>query len=354
MRHDGMIAKGVGRRGSVARACVAFACAALMFLMACPQALALAKSNARDFHEAAVQEFVIPGLDDFFVPQGISYDDRTDAFFIGGYMVGSSADPVYLVSRATGDLQKTVYLLDVDGNPQTSHAGGILVHGDYVYIAGSTDACLYAYSYNDIVDAPDLGSVACLGPIPVGTPDDGFRASWVAAVGDTLLVGEFNFNFLPFLQVSVEPALIDREGDEYRARAVALAFGEGDDTVLGVSLEPLAFYFLPDKVQGFAFSGGMAYLSTSILIGRGRVLTFDLSEVEWVGDRTFFGRTAPAYVLGDAAWVSESVVTPMAEEIEIVDDRLYVVNESASGIFLFGRLLEAQWCYSVGLDFLTP
>ena len=223
---------------------------------------ALANTNGRQFRDAAKQEFLIPGLDTSFVPQGLSYDERTDAFFIGGYAFDNSSDPIYMVDRTSGEQVKVVYLLDLEGEAQTSHGGGLLVHGDYIYLAGSTEACLYVYAYNDIIAAPDGAQITCLGSVPLGTTQDSMRISWVSSTDDSLVVGEFNFNYLSFYRVSIEAGYSDDYGLEYRARAAFFTFSDSEDSCFGIERTPSALIYLPDKVQGFACEDNTVYLST--------------------------------------------------------------------------------------------
>ena len=44
-------------------------------------------------------------------------------------------------------------------------------------------------------------------------------------------------------------------------------------------------------------------------------------------------------------------IAPMSEEIEIVDGKLYVMCESASNKYIFGKFTGGKWCYATDLDF---
>ncbi|MBR2836347.1 MAG: hypothetical protein IKE43_11665 [Coriobacteriales bacterium] len=330
----------------------AFALAVCLVLALGIVSPAFANTSGREFRDAAKQEFLIPGLDTSFVPQGLSYDERSDAFFIGGYAYDSSADPIYMVDRASGEPLKVVYLLDPKGDAQTSHGGGLLVHGDYVYLAGSTEACLYVYDYHDIIAASDGAQIACLGSIPLGTTQDTMRISWVSSTDDALVVGEFNYTYLSFYRIGVEAGYNDNYGLEYRARAAFFTFSDSEDSRFGIEQTPSALLYLPDKTQGFAYDDNTVYISTSRLLGRGRILVYDLSAAEKVDVIKSEDGSIPVYVLGVSALLNKAVSIPMAEEIEIVDERLYIISEGASKLFFVGPALGCQWCYSVDLEFL--
>ena len=43
-------------------------------------------------------------------------------------------------------------------------------------------------------------------------------------------------------------------------------------------------------------------------------------------------------------------VSAMAEEIDVVDGRVYIMTESASAKYRFGILTGGRWCHSLAID----
>ena len=124
----------------------------------------------RDYYSISEKTFVIPDCDNGFIAQGIAYDEANEVFFVTGYMKDGSASPIYLVERTDKDntpestdtsaestteteesrsLSKRVRMIANNGEDLCCHAGGICIKGAYVFIAGGSDHCLYAFSYDE-------------------------------------------------------------------------------------------------------------------------------------------------------------------------------------------------------------
>ena len=57
----------------------------------------------KDFFEIAKKEFVIPGLETDFCPQGFTYVEGNDTFIIGGYMNDKSPSRYYVVDSESNE-----------------------------------------------------------------------------------------------------------------------------------------------------------------------------------------------------------------------------------------------------------
>ena len=90
-------------------------------------------------------------------------------------------------------------------------------------------------------------------------------------------------------------------------------------------------------------SGGEIYLSTSYAVAFSGIHIFPEAALTPMAT---LGEGVPLYALDSAARAALLKLPPMAEEIEVVDGRLYTMCESASSAYLFGRLTGGQWCYA--------
>ena len=93
-----------------------------------------ANSDAlNEFFSMAEPSFVIPGLQQAVVPQGIAYRKDTNQFYITGYLfVGHSRMAV--VDAATGKLTSQYRFLNVDGSPVVGHMSGVAISDDNLYL----------------------------------------------------------------------------------------------------------------------------------------------------------------------------------------------------------------------------
>lgn len=301
-----------------------------------------------DYYRASEKGFRIPGLSDGFVPQGLDYDDRTDLFWVTGYMDDDSASPIYLVRRETGALEKTVYLACEDGSVYSGHAGGIAVGWDYAYVAGGSDRCIYAYSCDEIMTAEDGATVAAKGNLSTKvSEDDSLRVSAVAIDDDYVYAVEFYrdlTNPTPESHKITTPA-----GDVHHALAVAYKISYEENAVFGLEPTPALAISLPDQVQGLCRGEERMYLSTSYGMAFSYVYGYDLAYVNSEENIYLLGTNVPLYHLDSSSLAEVRKLPPMAEEIVMVEGKLYTMCESASHKYLFGNLSSAQWCYATDL-----
>lgn len=307
----------------------------------------------KDYYEYSRQAFEIPDLNSGFIAQGIAYDASEEIFMITGYMNSSKASPVYLMAP-DGELLNCVLLADEDGNPFTGHSGGITVHGDYVYLAGSSDKCVYVYDRNSIYDS-DYGTyVRRLGKVDVG-----LRVSFTASDEEMIYVGEY---YHTDYKTPEEHKLTTADGTYNQAVAIAYRFADSPslrfssapypEAVFGIIPVPCSAYSIPDMVQGITVENGKIYCSCSKGLSFSHIYTYSLDKA---GRDSLFvhdGVSVPLYELDSASKTAECKLPPMSEEIIIYKKHLYTMCESASNKYFFGKLTGANYCYSTKLDFI--
>ena len=85
-------------------------------------------------------------------------------------------------------------------------------------------------------------------------------------------------------------------------------------------------------------------------MGKSKVYKYNFSSLQAGGSKEVCGQTVPLYTLTSANSTASWILPPMAEEIECVDGRFYISNESASNKYIFGKLTDAKWCRSYKFD----
>lgn len=303
--------------------------------------------SVHPYYKASEKAFVIPDLDEEFVPQGMQYDERENCFFITGYNATGAASPVYMVDKASGKTLKKVLLLQEDGTAFTGHAGGIGVYGEYVYVAGGDEKCLYAYAYSEILAAEQGAGVRCKGVFSTATSEtDYVDVSFIAVHGDKIVVGEFyreqNYPTLPSHKITTS-------GGDYN-QALALEFALSATAPLGIDPIPCKAYSITDQVQGMCFFGDTVYLSTSYGLAFSHILAYDAAKLTKEASITVLGTEVALYSLDRVSLVRDYKIAPMSEEVDVVDGKLYVMCESASDKYIFGKLTGGRWCYKTALS----
>ncbi len=308
-------------------------------------AIAYFRLPVNDYYQASQKAFVIPGLKDDFVPQGFCYDDNSNTFIISGYCSNGQASRLYQVDKATGNVINQVDLTKPNGQPFTGHAGGVACNEKYIYVAGNQ--CIYAYSYNYFMLTPNGGSLNCLGSFSTKVSDSDYvGTSFVSVVGNKLLVGEFyrpqNYPTLKSHYVTTSDNSVNH--------AIMLEFDLSNDYSLGISPKPVMAYSIPDQVQGVAVDeNGAMYLSCSYGVSFSRILEHDLTSAPQ-SNITVMNADLPLLVLDSSNLTREYKIPPMSEEIIVMNGTLYVMCESASNKYIFGKFTGGKWCYATDLS----
>lgn len=292
-----------------------------------------------EFYSTSVTKTNIPGLLEGFVPQGLDYVDG--GFIVAGYMTDDSASRLYYV-KEDGTAPVRTVLKKANGKDFTGHCGGVAHYGDYFYVGGSGG--LSVFSLSDIMDGDGEAT-------QIGRFEAGMTASWVYVYKDYIYIGRFidggQYEASDW-QSNVTPA-----GDE-NPSVMARFRLNGDADTYGIASTPECAYSITHWVQGGALCDDGIILSTSSGINTSKFYfyTWDTERVTSIeyGDEDWGGSvTIPLYHLDTENLTYTLKAPPMAEEIEIVDGRVYISNESACMKYFFGWLVGGQSFYSFEL-----
>ena len=309
------------------------------------------KIPVSSYYAASEKAFVIPDIMDGYVPQGMHYCEDEQVILMSGYRSDGAASPIYVVDAkdgALGNLLQKVTLKNEDGTDFVGHGGGVAKYGDFVYVAGD-EAELFVYSFADIMAAEQGGSVLCKGSISLKVSEDDYVIpAFVTVYKDTMVVGEF-------YREEVYPTpkshhMTTAAGDVHYALAVRFTLSA--DAEYGIVTEPTVAYTLPAQVQGMTFTenGERVYLSTSWGLSFSHILEYDMAKLQREGEITVLGKSVPLYAMDSASLIKDHKIAPMSEEMVMLDGKLYVLSESASSKYIFGRFMGGKWCYATDME----
>lgn len=298
-----------------------------------------------EYYAYSEQAFVIPGVNDGMIHQGLAYDSENDTFLITGYRTGGNASQVSVVSCASGNELKRVNLAKADGKAFTGHVGGITHYGDYIYVADSKG--LYVYAKADFEAAKSGDSVKSVGMFKTTTDDDKLRVSFTHVEGDTLYIGEFHRD--PDYATPASHKYTTAAGDKHGGLILAYKLDRAETETFGIVNNVERAYTIPDLVQGMCFdASGKIYLSTSYGATFSHIYSYTTDKQE--GNITVLGQSVPLYVLDSSTLVGDIKLAPMAEEIVIVDGKLYTMCEAATNKYIFGKFTSAKYCYATDIS----
>ena len=299
------------------------------------------KAALKDYFENSTPAFQIPDIGEGFIPQGIGYDPDSDCFFLTGYMLNRKKSPIYVID-SSGGKQTKIEMLTEKGEKFKGHAGGLSVFDGSVYIAGSTDACMYEFPIREVLEASDGASLPAGARIDLKTDADAIRVSFTSCDSRYLYAGEFHKGLIFYTHDS-------HTVEEGGIKQKAYLFGftpEADGTVT-----PGCVFSIPDSVQGACFADGYVYLSRSRGLFPSSILSYNLAEIEPSGVRTVLGKEVPLYVLTPENAVKVTTVPPMSEEMVVADGKMYIVFEAASNLYSIGKALGLDKVYATPVSY---
>lgn len=269
------------------------------------------------FYEYTTEEFEIPGLDEYFVPQGMAYDSNAGAFLISGYMSNGDYSRMYMVYD-NGDV--LYFHISCDGQVMNGHLGGVATNGTYFWVPYNNGLCrldcqqLLTVSCGDIVEAIDNVTLHN-------------RGDFVTVDGNYIWMGEFYF----FSHPTDENNHFATPNGDYHY-AVSYCYEIDNDSDYGLaSTTPVKALSTTDKVQGMVIIDDTVILSTSCSVFYSHIYTYEIDLYE---DTPYTialeGNDIPLYIM-DSYYLVDTLTTPsMSEDMIAVDGKLYILYECAA------------------------
>lgn len=288
---------------------------------------------ASAFYKRAEKKFAIPGTGSGFVGQGLDYLEEEDAFLTCGYSnKKGNASMVYYIDS---DGKATLTLLkNADGSNYTGHTGGIAHYKEYVYITGG-DGC-DVFLLEDFLDGDGESKM-------LGTVKAPMDPAYCNVEGGKFYMGSFyrkgNYETDDWQRMTT-PA-----GDENKSVIVVYDLDDGAKDTFYISPEVKTVYSTTELVQGMTFIGDQIVLSTSYAIASSHLYFYDTSELA-AEDMNLNGTNVALYYLDSACLVKDVKAPPMSEEIVYLDGKIYIMTESASNKYIFGKFTGATRLYA--------
>lgn len=294
----------------------------------------------RDFYSAAEAHGNVPGIADGFIHQGISYLPDSGEFIACGYMKDGSASRIYIFNESG---ERYVTLNGEDGKPTDTHTGGLSYWAGFVFLTDGDRILVYDLSSIQS-KSKESGSVT-----PVAAFDVNLKASFCYVEGNDLYVGEFyrEQNY----KTDSSHHLTTPSGDKHHALMVT--FDLESMIVDGFTeIVPKAAYSIPDLAQGVCITdSGRICISTSYAVAPSHILVYSaVTEDEQKDTFEFAGKLLPLTYLDSKRLESDIKFFPMSEELVNLDGRVYIMNESASAKYIFGKLIGGNKLYSIKID----
>lgn len=296
----------------------------------------------QSFFELSRREFIIPALEEDFVPQGLDYYVECNLFFISGYTCGDEQAKICVVD--SNENNRIVSVCDENGNELISHSGGISHSDKFVYLAGCDGKC-YVISLSELVQE-DVTSVHTIGSFSTYN-----QASFCSVNDNQLFIGEYYYPVKYGTDASHH--FTTPVGEENCA--VVMSFYLDNNMPLGVSEIPEMAFSIPSRVQGIGFIDGKKIIMSASSVFQGSQLyvhDYQAALVDYEDKIVVDGREIPIYFFDSGTLLNCIEVLPKSEGITMCEYRLYMIFESASNKFKYGKLLDSEYVYSIPIEML--
>lgn len=283
-------------------------------------------------------EFDIFGLADGFVPQGICYSEKLDAFLISGYMSDKKPSRVYCVDANNRSSSKFVTFKRTDNVSYFGHAGGISACGNFGYI--SSEGKVFAFSLFDLKNTASGGVVKFA--FEQKTQNG---ADFCFCTKNMIYVGEF-FKMSKFKTDLAHHIFVD---DKVQNHSIVFGFEIG----FGGKLKtvPSIAISVPDKVQGIVILKDKIFLSVSYALEKSKILVFENSLFRQTGRSIAYDENnVPLHFLNQNLAKKVYTLPPMLEEIEYHDGRLLALFESASKKYRWFNRVRVKRVFGIKVD----
>ncbi|MGN1200693.1 MAG: hypothetical protein ACI4R8_00310 [Candidatus Caccovivens sp.] len=274
--------------------------------------------NYAEFYNVAREEFEIAGLSEGFTPQGIGYDSASETYLTCGYMKDGTASRVYVIKD--GETEK-YFTLKLNGDDYNGHAGGIATNGVKVWISG--DGMVHCFNFADIADVENGETIEITGSF-----ESHNGADFVTIEENALWVGEFHRAG----KYDTDESHFIETDDGQINKAISFKFTIDNNTDTGIASNiARAGLSTPSLVQGMVISQNKIVLSTSYSLPDSHIYTYNdiTNDISNAQGFLFEGQEIPLYVLSEKDLLNDLTAPCMSEELVLVNDRVYVLFESA-------------------------
>lgn len=286
----------------------------------------------RDFYENSEEDFIIPGLKEGFVPQGIFYEAENDIFLLSGYYKGKAQPSRVIVVDGEGNFIKSVGCISKKGNYAYGHFGGVAVYKDHVYVA--TTGVTHVLSLDEILKAGDEDFVLIQGELYTDV-----TCSYVNVQNGVLYIGEFTDKTAEDKKTATN---IYKNGfEKYYSRCNAFIlsengkFGIKNDKIDSENnMTPDFAFTTPFKVQGMCVmpGGRLVFTASATAITNSHVYLYeDVTKGEADEIISVNGSDVPLYYCEKADLIDTYRVPTYLEEVTLYPDgSVYIITESAA------------------------
>lgn len=307
------------------------------------------RSSCQEFYQNAKRQMVLPGLKDGFDPQDLFYVASANTWLFSGYNVkrdNKDISPVYKVG-ADGKVSRLVIELP-DGSIYRGHGAAICTTDEHAFLTVSDGYVVMHLA--DLLEATDGETVHAFAHVPVE-----LEPAFMNIQNGILYIGEFYHKH--FYKTPRSHWLKCPDGTKNPALMYAYDPSDASDAVFGFTPQPSRVYSIPGEIQGMCVaSDNRIVMSKSWGYGDSEMPVFAAGsavEKDAAGAKApmyrVAGKKVPLYYLYADTIEKTIALPPMSEGIDYVEGEVWIANESASSLYVLGRINGGKYVYSLSV-----
>lgn len=308
------------------------------------------RKTCRPFYADSERQMVIPGLKDGFDPQDLFYVASADLWLFSGYDTkrkNKDVSPLYKVD-ADGTVSRLIIELP-SGVTYKGHGAAVCATDEYVFLTVKDGYVVMSLA--SVRNAKDGDHIQTFAHVPVE-----LEPAFMNIQDGVLYIGEFYHNF--FYNTPQSHWRECPDGTVNPALMYAYDASDGAEALFGFAPRPSRVYSIPAEIQGMCVDGeGRIIMSKSWGFSDSQLLIFEAgtaapSAAEAQGAPTYLvaGEEVPLFFLYKGTLQKALTIPPMSEGIDTHDGQVWISNESASDIYLLGKLNDGKYVYSLSLE----
>ena len=267
-----------------------------------------------DFFGEFSPSFIIPGLYEGVIPQGICFNPLLDCYIISNYYKdGEYPSVLTIINADSGAFVKALFLQYDEGSDYKGHAGGIACSDDYIFL--SSDGQCFTISLESVIKAENYESVKFDGNFKLNT-----KGSFAAFYDDVLWFGDFIESNDKERKKTSQITTLDN-GETFYAYCEGYILENGLPKFKSINSEqngyiPDYYLAIPEQVQGMAFSktGNIIFSTSYGRKNNSKLYVYeDILITERVGTIDVDGKIINLLACNNENLVSTITALPMAE-----------------------------------------
>lgn len=261
----------------------------------------------------------IPGLKEGGIPQGICYSKKYNILIISEYHKGGAPSVVQVIDFKTKKLIKSIILKDEKANFFYGHAGGIATNDESFWVSDA-NYHIYTYSLLDLINAENMGTIVAKQKKKLE-----IKADYINYSNQLLWIGEYYY--FPFYRTNKKQIFNTNENIH------ALLVGYESNTI-----KPIVAFSTPDKVQGITWTNtGDIIISQSFWILESSHIKIYANVLDKSTSASIMIENIhiPLTQITNEFLKLDIMAPPMTEGIEIIDDEIFILFESAANYYRY-------------------